>query len=81
MIMFDTYHWCYECRLYLLFVVFVILKSCCTYYRQSLAKLFWEMGDEPITSAIAATRIQEFMINTVPSNESILREEVKENKR
>lgn len=42
--------------------------------RQALAKLFWELGEEPVTSALAATRIYHAMSHNLPRHESHLKE-------
>ena len=39
-----------------------------------MAKLFWELGDEPITSALAATRIYHAMAYNLPRHESNLKD-------
>ncbi|KAL4232041.1 hypothetical protein ACF0H5_009619 [Mactra antiquata] len=41
--------------------------------RQALARLFWELGEEPVTSALAATRIYHAMGKNLPRHESHLK--------
>ena len=42
--------------------------------RQAMAKLFWELGEEPITSALAASRIYHAMAKNLPRHESNLKD-------
>eukprot|EP00105_Crassostrea_gigas_P034984 XP_019919132.1 PREDICTED: transient receptor potential cation channel subfamily M member 6 [Crassostrea gigas] len=44
--------------------------------RQKMAKFAWQMGSEPITSAVAAARIYGSMAKNVHRNESALKEKV-----
>ncbi|XP_052227848.1 transient receptor potential cation channel subfamily M member-like 2 isoform X2 [Dreissena polymorpha] len=48
---------------------------------QEMAKLFWELGDEPITSALVATRIFQNMAKYLPKHESHLQEGFEELKK
>lgn len=41
-----------------------------------MAKFCWEMGDEPVTTAIAVTRLYSAMIRYISRDESILRDTV-----
>ncbi|XP_045189390.2 transient receptor potential cation channel subfamily M member-like 2 isoform X2 [Mercenaria mercenaria] len=50
-------------------------------HRQSLAKFCWEMGDEPVTTAVAVTRLYSAMIRHITRDESILRDTVTEYKK
>ncbi|XP_052773611.1 transient receptor potential cation channel subfamily M member-like 2 [Mya arenaria] len=43
-------------------------------YRQDLAKFCWEMGDEPVTSAIAVTRLYGAMARHITRDESNVRD-------
>ncbi|KAK3596566.1 hypothetical protein CHS0354_010445 [Potamilus streckersoni] len=45
-------------------------------HRQTLAKLCWELGEEPVTSAIAATRIYGSLSQECPRHESSLKEKL-----
>ncbi|XP_060575124.1 transient receptor potential cation channel subfamily M member-like 2 isoform X2 [Ruditapes philippinarum] len=45
-------------------------------HRQSLAKFCWEMGDEPVTTAVAVTRLYSAMIRHITRDESILRDTI-----
>ncbi|XP_052269751.1 transient receptor potential cation channel subfamily M member 3-like isoform X2 [Dreissena polymorpha] len=48
--------------------------------RQELAKFCWEMGDEPVTSAIAVTRLYSALARKMTRDESSVRETVEEYK-
>ena len=39
-----------------------------------MAKLFWELGEEPITSALAASRIYHAMAKNLPRHEANLKD-------
>ncbi|XP_060576682.1 transient receptor potential cation channel subfamily M member-like 2 [Ruditapes philippinarum] len=56
-------------RPYKMLLVWALLMK-----RQTLAKLFWELGEEPVTSALAATRIYHAMAKNLPRHESHLKE-------
>lgn len=56
-------------RPYKMLLVWAILLK-----RQTLAKLFWELGEEPVTSALAATRIYHALAKNLPRHESHLKE-------
>ncbi|KAL3863125.1 hypothetical protein ACJMK2_004897 [Sinanodonta woodiana] len=45
-------------------------------HRQAMAKLCWELGEEPVTSAIAATRIYGSLSHVCPRHESNLKEKL-----
>ena len=48
--------------------------------RQDLAKFCWEMGDEPVTTAVAATRLYEAMWHWITRDDSNIRDMVLEYK-
>ena len=51
------------------------------YYRTDCAMFFWEMGSEPVTSAIAASRILGSMGVNIHRNEMALRQKIDEHKK
>ncbi|XP_053406588.1 transient receptor potential cation channel subfamily M member-like 2 [Mercenaria mercenaria] len=63
-------------RPYKMLLVWALLMK-----RQTLAKLFWELGEEPVTSALAATRIYHAMAKNLPRHESHLKESFNEYER
>ena len=48
--------------------------------RQKLAKYCWEMGDEPITSALAVTKLYSAIVKNLGGHESILKNEIMQSK-
>jgi len=44
------------------------------YFRPQMAKLFWELGEEPVTSALSASRLYHSMSKNLPTHESHLKE-------
>lgn len=49
-------------------------------HKQKLAKYCWEMGDEPITSALAATKLYSAIVKNLGGHESILKNEIMQSK-
>lgn len=60
--------------MYTIFVILIIINP--IFIRQKMAKFAWQMGSEPITSAVAAARIYGSMAKNVHRNESALKEKV-----
>jgi hypothetical protein len=52
----------------------------CIFFRQKMAKFAWQMGSEPVTSAVAASRIYGSMAEHIHRNESALKEKIVEYK-
>ena len=49
-------------------------------FRQKLAKFCWEMGDEPVTSALAATRLYSAIARNMGRHESVLKDKILQSK-
>lgn len=60
--------------MYTIFVILIIINP--IFIRQKMAKFAWQMGSEPITSAVAASRIYGSMAQNFHGNESALKEKV-----
>ena len=58
----------------LYFAIHFCTSVCFSLIRQAMAKLFWELGEEPITSALAASRIYHAMAKNLPRHESNLKD-------
>ena len=61
----KEYHYC---------TVFCYFYTYVSLIRQAMAKLFWELGEEPITSALAASRIYHAMAKNLPRHEANLKD-------